>query len=157
MVVEDASKDVRFVDNPFVTMDSGLRFYAGAPIVTPEGHALGTVCVFSPEVRGIGPAELDGLKALGRQVSSALAFRRFSMLEVDRARQQAEEVLRAHTALYEEKERARVTLGAIGDGVITTDAAGLIDYLNPIAEAMIGLSRELATGLPIEEVMTLAM
>ncbi|HYG60958.1 MAG TPA: EAL domain-containing protein [Thermoanaerobaculia bacterium] len=55
-------------------------------------------------------------------------------------------------ALYREKERAQVTLASIGDGVIRTDAAGLIDYLNPVAERLTGWSMEDALGRPVTEV-----
>jgi diguanylate cyclase (GGDEF)-like protein/PAS domain S-box-containing protein len=55
-------------------------------------------------------------------------------------------------ALYREKERAQVTLASIGDGVIRADAAGLIDYLNPVAERLTGWSMAEALGHPVTEV-----
>jgi diguanylate cyclase (GGDEF)-like protein/PAS domain S-box-containing protein len=278
-VIEDTLEDDRFADNPFVTMPSGVRFYAGAPILTPEGHALGTVCVYSYEPRKLEASQAEGLKALGRQIASALEYRRNSLAEVEVAQRHTDEVTRAHmalrdttenlqlvlantpgliaywdnqqlnrfsngllaewfglqhgdlrgahirqvigeeayqqnlphieaalggepqrfersvttpegkirhtqtlfkphwrdgqvqgffvlatditplkliqTALQEEKERARVTLSAIGEGVITTDCEGVIDYINPMAEQMSGWTQEQAVGQPIEAVMQL--
>ncbi len=64
-----------------------------------------------------------------------------------------ESVLRAaEEALFEEKERAQVTLNSIGDAVLTTDLAGKVTYLNLVAEAMTGWSREAALGRPLAEV-----
>ncbi len=58
----------------------------------------------------------------------------------------------AEEALFEEKERAQVTLNSIGDAVLTTDLAGKVTYLNQVAEAMTGWSREAALGRPLVEV-----
>ena len=60
---------------------------------------------------------------------------------------------RAELAVQAEKERAQVTLQSIGDAVITTDAAGLIDYLNPVAEALTGWSLDAARGQPVDAVL----
>ncbi len=55
-------------------------------------------------------------------------------------------------SLYEEKERAHVTLRSIGDGVITTDAQGKVELLNPVAEALTGWRQEAAQGRPLQEI-----
>ena len=61
----------------------------------------------------------------------------------------------AETRVFEEKERAQVTLQSIGDGVITTDSDGLIDYINPVAQDLTGCDMRSARGKPIESLMTL--
>jgi diguanylate cyclase (GGDEF)-like protein/PAS domain S-box-containing protein len=58
-------------------------------------------------------------------------------------------------ALYEEKERAEVTLNSIGDAVVSTDAHGQITFLNPVAERLTGWSRDEATGRPLEDVLVM--
>ncbi len=55
-------------------------------------------------------------------------------------------------ALFREKESAQITLQSIGDGVITTDANSIIDYINPVAEQLTGWRLEDAMGRPVEEV-----
>ncbi|MFK8054140.1 MAG: EAL domain-containing protein [Woeseiaceae bacterium] len=62
---------------------------------------------------------------------------------------------RAERRIFAEKERAEVTLKSIGDGVITTDSEGHIEYLNPVAEALTGFSMRALSGEPVEELLTL--
>jgi diguanylate cyclase (GGDEF)-like protein/PAS domain S-box-containing protein len=59
----------------------------------------------------------------------------------------------AETRVFEEKERAQVTLQSIGDGVITTDAEGRVDYINPVAQDLTGLEIRHAKGKPINEII----
>lgn len=64
LLVEDASKDDRFRDNPMVTGDPHIRFYAGRPLRTPDGLAFGTLCIFSDAPRTLNPVQKDGMRAL---------------------------------------------------------------------------------------------
>ncbi|AOF85593.1 GAF domain protein [Hydrogenophaga sp. RAC07] len=64
MVVRDALEDVRFMDNPLVLGEPHIRFYAGAPLVLPEGEIVGTLCLLDIEPRHFKPAELSSLGKL---------------------------------------------------------------------------------------------
>jgi diguanylate cyclase (GGDEF)-like protein len=72
LVVPDAKKDVRFVDNPLVTGPFGLRFYAGVPVLSPSGHPVGALCVIDRVPRQPSAEELDQLRLLAVGVTSAL-------------------------------------------------------------------------------------
>lgn len=72
-VVEDASSDPRFSDNPMVAGEPHIRFYAGAPLISPSGHHIGTLCVIDTVPRTLGATELSILDALRCLVNETLA------------------------------------------------------------------------------------
>lgn len=74
--VPDAFEDHRFRENPLVTGDPNIRFYAGAPLVTPEGYRLGSLCVIDRVPRELNPSQREALARLGRQVVTLLELRR---------------------------------------------------------------------------------
>ena len=74
-VVEDASRDPRFADNPYVTGDPRIRFYAGAPIRTHDGHSLGTVCVLGQVPSSFRPEQRRALSELAALVADQLEQR----------------------------------------------------------------------------------
>jgi PAS domain S-box-containing protein len=78
-VVPDALADERYHSSAVVSM--GFRFFAGMPLVSPEGHAVGTVCVLDQRPRELSPTQRDALRAIARQVMTQLALRRVSHAE----------------------------------------------------------------------------
>jgi diguanylate cyclase (GGDEF)-like protein len=80
MVVPDARADERFRSNPLVFGDPHIRFYAGAPLQTPEGHNLGTLCVIDREPRDLGPEQRELLHRLAQLAMRELELRRLAHL-----------------------------------------------------------------------------
>jgi PAS domain S-box-containing protein len=136
LVVPDATADVRFMDNPLVTGPPGVRFYAGVPLVNPEGHALGTLCIIDYAPREIGPGDLDTITNLAQAVISTLELRR----TLERKRMMA---------FSTEDHFARV-VEALPTALIISGKAGQIRLINRQAERMFGYDRAELCGRPLE-------
>jgi signal transduction histidine kinase len=74
--VEDTLKDKRFFDNPLVTSKPNIRFYAGTPLISPNGHAIGTLCVIDNKPNKLTQVQRHALEVLGRSVISQMELRR---------------------------------------------------------------------------------
>jgi GAF domain-containing protein len=91
--VADAAADIRFANNPLVAGDLHIRFYAGAPLLTPEGHPLGTLCALDTVPRRLSTDQREALRVLARQVMAHLQLRRMN-IQLESERQKLEGILR---------------------------------------------------------------
>ncbi len=124
MIVEDATKDERFFDNPLLLGEPFVRFYAGAPLITPEGYRIGTLCVIDSEEKKLSHRQLIALKAMAKQVVSILEFNLFKkegVLQITR-----------YQTIFKE----------IMDGIIICDEEGIVLEVNNAASAVLGMAKK---------------
>ncbi len=95
LTVPDATLDPRFADNPLVTGDFHLRFYAGAPLVSPTGQPLGALCVIDRVPRELSAVQRDALEIIGRQIMTQMEARRGLVLLRQQVERETAERLRA--------------------------------------------------------------
>lgn len=130
----------------------------GLPLIV-QGKVIGAIGFYSSESDRFDPQEIELLAEVASDLAYGISVIRLrkqhdaSQLQLEEANRVLELRIRERTeALLAEKERATVTLQSIGDGVITTDISGRIDYLNPVAERLTGWKNADAQGRTLREV-----
>lgn len=118
--VPDATRDPRFANNPLVTDAPDIRFYAGAPLTTPDGFNLGTLCVIDRKPRQLNDQQRDALERLGRQVIRLFEQRLLTRRHAEQAALQ------------------RAILDSASSAVVVVDQEGHIASINPAVEQLLG-------------------
>jgi PAS domain S-box-containing protein len=126
LVVPDATTDQRFAQNPLVTSEPHIRFYAGAPLITPEGHALGTLCVLDYVPRQLSEQQREALRVLSSQAVGQIELRT-TKAELKSAENSAESAVEAMRASEEFKSRL---LACSRDCIKVLDLEGRLVYMN---------------------------
>jgi two-component system cell cycle sensor histidine kinase/response regulator CckA len=168
MQVPDADADPRFAGNALISQGERFRFYAGAPLVNADGHALGALCVMDTAPRQLTAAQVEALKALGRRVVAQLELRRQSRELTD---QQAKTSLMLSLAeksgrallsvledeklatanLRESEERFRQMIANGSDIIALIDQHGIIRFQSPSTERVLGYPPAEMVGRRIED------
>jgi two-component system sensor kinase FixL len=130
--VPDATQDPRFADNPLVVEVPNIRFYAGAPLITHDNYALGTLCVIDFQPRNLTEQQIRQLEILSRLVINQLELR----LNRHSTEAQLDEVLTLKQAI----------LDSANFSIIATDLQGTIQSFNVAAEKMLGYAASEVVG-----------
>lgn len=136
LIIRDACEDERFADNPLVTGNPHVRFYAGAPICTPEGLVLGTLCAIDHEPRELSEKHRELLQMLANHVTALLELRRKEVRLVKKRR-----ALAMHQQFFEMSLEL----------MCTADSMLYFRELNPAWEEALGFSLEELRSRPLTE------
>jgi PAS domain S-box-containing protein len=135
LVVEDATADERFADNPMVIGDLHVRFYAGRPLRAADGQKVGTLCVVGHEPRGFGPDERAILEDLSAWAETEL---------------NAGEASRALDARRRSEAQLQAILAAVSEPILAVAPSGRVVFANPAAGRLVGQPSADLVGLPVE-------
>ncbi|HEV7406087.1 MAG TPA: PAS domain S-box protein [Chthoniobacteraceae bacterium] len=169
-IVPDALAEKRFAQNPLVTGEPHIRFYAAAPLITPGGFAVGTLCVIDHVPRKLTEQQRRTLRVLSRHVAAQLELRRLGI-----ERREAEAALAVANTELERRVARRTTqlqiavrqaetakqhiwnmVERMSDGMVALDPQWCFDYVNSKAGELLGLDPMAMLGKRVVDVFPTA-
>ena len=144
-VIEDMQADARCNGNPLVCGEPHLRFYAGMPLVTPGGHALGAVAVLDRIPRRLNSLQVEALQTLALQVMAQIESRRQRTLLTEAMAERE----RGHAALRDSEASWRRLFASSATGIVSAGADGRYLNANPAFCALVGRSEDTLRGVEI--------
>ena len=142
LVVEDATLDARFADNPLVTGAPHIRFYAGIPLMLESGMSLGTMCVIDTQPRRLDAEQWHQLQLLAKQTEQLIQLHQ-------------QRLLLGNQCMLSDRRLARyeaITQGAAA-GIVRIDGKGLIQEINDYALSLLGYRRAELIGQNVSVLM----
>lgn len=145
-VVRDAFEDQRFSAASFVKAKPGIRFYAGAPLITPEGYAIGALAVLDFEARNLSPTQTKALRTLASAVMTALELKR-KQAELEQVSADRQKVLEV---LATSEERFALVARSANDGLWDWNLESNVMHFCPRWKAMLGYNEDEISNRPDE-------
>lgn len=148
-VVPDATQDPRFSSNPFVTSEPKVRFYAGAPFTSSDGHPLGTLCVVDFVPRQLNASQQNALLALSRQVQAQFELRknlielRTALGERDRAEAERDQTILELQHALEHVQRLSGLLPACSACKLDVTIAADPNAISGVVDGVMQIAREM--------------
>ncbi len=142
MIVPDATKDERFANNPLVTGNPHVGFYAGMPLITENGFALGTLCVVDHQPRELNEMQLMSLRILSKQAVKLMELR---LKVINLQKSEAE--------LRQSEEQINLIFQHSIDAVVLINTEGFITLWNSKAESVFGWNAEEVIGKELSEII----
>ncbi len=141
MVIEDASLDERFADNPLVTSSPNIRFYAGFPLASVDGHNVGTLCVIDTVPRTLNGSELRQMDRLAKLAQVAL-----------QTRELANTNFALNSRLLDTFSLFENTFNLAAVGILHTAPSGQLLRVNPKACEILGYDKEFLTNVNFQDI-----
>jgi len=140
-VIEDALQDPIVANNPLVCGDFGLRFYAGAPLITHDGYMIGTVCLIDTKPRKFNQRDRIILEGMATQVMEQIELRLQNLNDAEQQILINKQLAESNQKLIASEQRFQTILDNMAEGVGIIDLSGQLIYANKMAQRILGLTQ----------------